>query len=59
MSIMFSAITTGLFSSKSCKVRYRLRSMAEASTTLMTTSTSSLRIKLRETVSSIVYEVKE
>ena len=54
MSIMFSATTTGLPSSRSCSVRYSPRSSAEASTTFITTSTSSLRIKLRATVSSMV-----
>ncbi len=35
---MFRAMTVRRFMSMSCVVRYRLRSMLEASTTLMTTS---------------------
>ena len=54
MSIMFSATTTGLPSSNSCKVRYSPRSNAEASTTFITTSTSPLKMQLRATVSSMV-----
>ena len=54
MSIMFRAMMTGLPSSSSCSVRYSPRSSAEASTTLMMTSTSSLRMNCRDTVSSMV-----
>ena len=53
-SIMFSATTTGLPSSSSWRVRYKLRSSTEASITLMMTSTSSLKINCRETISSMV-----
>ena len=55
---MFRATTTGLPNSRSCSVRYRFRSSADASTTSTMTSTWSLKIKLRETCSSIVYDVR-
>ena len=54
MSIIFSATTTGFPISSSCKVKYRLRSKEEASTTLMIMSTSSPMTNWRDTCSSMV-----
>ena len=54
-SIMLRAMMTGTSISISCVVRYRFRSRLVASTTLMTQSGFSSRIKLREMISSGVY----
>ena len=54
-SIMFSATTIGTFISKSCIVRYRLRSMFVASTMLMMALGFPSSTKLRETSSSLEY----
>ena len=53
-SIMFRATTMGTFSSMSCMVRYRFRSMLVASTILMMPSGCSLMMKSRVTISSLV-----
>ena len=54
-SIMFSASTMGTFSSMSCIVRYRPRSMLVASRILMMPEGFSSRMNDRETTSSRVY----
>ena len=54
-SIILSATTIGMSVSRSCIVRYRLRSIFVASTILMIACGFSLRTKLRDTISSFVY----
>ena len=53
-SIMFNAMTMGIFSSKSCKVRKRFLSMFVASIMFIMPSGLSLRRKSRVTISSLV-----
>ena len=54
-SIIFSAITIGMRSSISCRLRYRLRSRLVASTMLMMPSGCESIRKSRETISSDEY----
>ena len=54
-SIMFSATTIGIPISRSCMVRYRFLSIFVASTILMMAFGLSLRTKLLDTISSLVY----
>ena len=54
-SIILSATTIGIFISRSCIVRYRLRSILVASTMFIIASGLSSSTKLRDTISSLLY----
>jgi len=54
-SIIFNATTIGISISKSCIVRYKLRSILVASTILIIAVGWSCSTKLRETISSLLY----